>query len=85
MVPRNLLPYFTKVFHPKVLKFLGKAAPWKALNRVIELTDILKANARGIYDTKKRLLESGDSATVKQIGDYKDIISLLSALVDCVS
>ena len=82
MVPRNLLPYFTKVFHPKVLKFLGKAAPWKALNRVIELTDILKANARGIYDTKKRLLESGDSATVKQIGDYKDIISLLSALME---
>jgi hypothetical protein len=78
-VSRNLLPYFTKVFHPKVLKFLGKAAPWKALNRVIELTDIMNANAKEIYETKKRLLESGDSTTVKQVGDGKDIISLLSA------
>ena len=81
-MPRNLLPYFTKVFHPKALKFLGKAAPWKALNRVIELTDITKAKAREIYETKKRLIESGDSATVKQVGDYNDIISLLSALME---
>ena len=78
-MPRNLLPYFTKVFRPKVLKFLGKAAPWKALNRVIELTDITKANAREIYEAKKRLIESGNSTTVKQVGDYKDITSLLSA------
>jgi hypothetical protein len=38
----------------------------------------MHANARDIYETKKRLLESGDSATVKQVGDGKDIISLLS-------
>jgi len=79
IVHRNFLPYLTKVFHPKVLKFMGKVAPWRALNRIIELTDIMNANAREIYETKKRLLESGDSATVKQVGDGKDIISLLSA------
>ena len=79
MVARNFLPYLTKVFHPKVLKFMGKAIPWRALNRIIELTDLMNANAREIYETKKRLLESGDSATVKQVGDGKDIISLLSA------
>ena len=79
MVPRNFLPYLTKVFHPKVLKFLGKAAPWKTLNRVIELADMMHANAREIYETKKRLLESGDSTTVKQVGDGKDIMSVLSA------
>jgi len=79
VVARNFLPYLTKVFRPKVLKFMGKAIPWRALNRIIELTDIMNANAREIYDTKKRLLESGHSATVKQVGDGKDIISLLSA------
>ena len=30
----------------------------------------------------KRLLESGDSATVKQVGDGKDIISLLSTSIE---
>ena len=78
-MPRNLFPYLTKIFHPKILKVLGKAAPWKALNRAIELTEVMSANARKIYESKKRLLESGDSATVKQVGDGKDVISLLSA------
>ena len=49
------------------------------MNRVIELTDSMNANAREIYETKKMLLELGDSATVKQVGDGKDIMSLLSA------
>jgi hypothetical protein len=52
--------------------------PWKSLNHLIKLADIINANARGIYETKKRLLESGDDATVKQVGNGKDIISLLS-------
>ena len=79
---RNFFPYLIKVFHPKVLKIMGKVAPWRALNRTIELTDIMNANAREIYETKKRLLESGDSATVKQVGNGKDIISLLSASIE---
>jgi len=61
---------------------MGKAAPWGSLNHAIELMDTMNANAREIYKTKKRLLESGDSTTVKQVGDGKDIISLLSALIE---
>ena len=53
--------------------------PWPSLNRLIDLTEVLHANARGIYETKKRLLELGDDTTVKQIGNGKDIISVLSA------
>ena len=78
-VPRTLFPYVYRIFHPKILKFMGQNVPWKNLNRLITVADIINANARGIYETKKRLLESGDDATVKQVGDGKDIISLLSA------
>ena len=78
-VPRTLLPYLLRIFHPKILKFMGHILPWKNLNHLIKLADIINANARSIYETKKRLLESGDDATVKQVGDGKDIISLLSA------
>ena len=60
---------------------MGQNVPWKNLNHLIKLVDIINANARGIYETKKRLLESGDDATVKQVGDGKDIISLLSASI----
>jgi len=82
VVSRNLFPYVAKIFNPKVLKFMGKVIPWRPLNRLIELTETMHANARDIYETKKRLLESGDSATVKQVGDGKDIISLLSTSIE---
>jgi hypothetical protein len=46
---------------------------------MIKLSESINASSRGIYETKKRLLESGDDGTVKQVGDGQDIISLLSA------
>ena len=79
MVPRYLFPYVDKVVHPKVLKFLGRALPWPRLNHFMDVAETLNSRSRGIYETKKRLLELGDDATVRQVGDGKDIISLLSA------
>ena len=78
-VARNLFPYLEKVFHPKVLKFLGRALPWQNLNHFMDLAETLNSKSRGIHETKKRLLELDDDTTVRQIGDRKDIISLLSA------
>jgi hypothetical protein len=43
------------------------------------IAETLNSKSRGIHETKKRLLELGDDATVRQVGDGKDIISLLSA------
>jgi len=56
---------------------MGKVAPWSKLNRGMELVEIMSVNAKDIYKAKKRLLDSGDSATVKQVGDGNDIISVL--------
>ncbi|KAI9453265.1 cytochrome P450 [Lactarius psammicola] len=74
---RNLLPYVDKIFHPKILKFLGRTFPWPKLNHLVDITETINCKSRGIYETKKRLLELGDDATVRQVGDGKDIISLL--------
>lgn len=80
-VPRNLFPYAKKIIHAKLLKFIGQVVPWKRLNRIIKLVEVMNDNARDLYEKKKRLLESGDIATVKQVGDGKDIISLLSTSI----
>ena len=77
-VSRNLFPYVYKIFHPKILKFVGRMLPWPGLNQLMDVAETMNAEARRIYQTKKRLLESGDDATVKQVGNGKDIISLLS-------
>ncbi|KAI9458423.1 cytochrome P450 [Lactarius psammicola] len=76
-VYRSLFPYVYKVFHPKFLKLVGRMLPWPKLNHLMDLSETLNAEARRIYETKKRLLELGDDATVKQVGEGKDIISLL--------
>ncbi|KAH8982228.1 cytochrome P450 [Lactarius akahatsu] len=76
-VHRNLFPHVSKIFPPKILKFVGKMLPWPSLNHLMDLAEILNVHARDIYETRKRLLESGDDATIKQIGNDKDIISLL--------
>ncbi len=76
---RKLFPYVDKIFHPKILKFLGRMMPWPKLNHFMDITETINSKSRGILETKKRLLELGDDATVRQVGDGKDIISLLSA------
>jgi hypothetical protein len=52
--------------------------PWPGLNHAMDVAETMNVGARRVYETKKRLLESGDEATVKQVGDGKDIISILS-------
>jgi cytochrome P450 len=67
-VPRNLFPYVDKVLHPKILKFLGRALPWPKLNHFMDITETLNSISRAIYESKKRLLELGDDASVRQVG-----------------
>ena len=78
-VPRSLFPYVYKVLHPKILKFMGRALPSAKLNHLMDIAETLNSMSRDIHETKKGLLELGDDATVKQVGDGKDIISILSA------
>ncbi|KAF8264769.1 cytochrome P450 [Lactarius quietus] len=74
---RSLFPYVYKIFHPQVLKFVGRLLPWPKLNHIMDLAETLNAEARRIYESKRRLLELGDDATVKQVEESKDIIGLL--------
>jgi len=43
----------------------------------MDLAETLNSKSRDIHEAKKRLLELGDDATVRQVGDGKDLISLL--------
>jgi hypothetical protein len=74
----SLFPYVYKTFNPKFLKFVGRMLPWPKLNQIMDLAETLNAEARRVYETKKKLLESGDDDTVKQVGEGKDILSILS-------
>jgi hypothetical protein len=44
----------------------------------MDLSETLNMEAMQIYEAKKRLLEQDDDATVRQVGEGKDIFGLLS-------
>ena len=43
----------------------------------MDLSETMSVEAKRIYETKKKQLELGDDATIKQVGEGKDIIGLL--------
>jgi hypothetical protein len=45
----------------------------------MDLSETLNAEAKRIYETKRKLLERGDGATIKQLEECNDIFNLLSA------
>lgn len=60
------------------MKFVGRVLPWPRLNHLMDLAEAMNTQASRVYEAKKRLLESGDDLTAKQVGEGKDLISLLS-------
>ncbi|KAH8991720.1 cytochrome P450 [Lactarius akahatsu] len=62
---------------PQFSKLVGRMLPWPKLNHLMDISETMNAGARRIYEAKKRLLELGDDATIKQVGDGKDILGLL--------
>ncbi|KAN0127843.1 Cytochrome P450 [Lactarius tabidus] len=74
---RNLFPYVYKIIHPQILKLVGRLLPWPKLHHLMDLSETLNAEAKRIYETKRKLLERGDGATIKQLEECNDIFDLL--------
>lgn len=53
--------------------------PWKALHKLRDITDIMHNTSVEIIEGKKKALEQGDEAVSRQVGQGKDIISILSS------
>jgi hypothetical protein len=53
--------------------------PWKSLHDIRDIVDIIDNTSVEIFEAKKKELEEGDEAVTQQIGQGKDIMSILSA------
>lgn len=51
--------------------------PWPNVNRLVHLSDVMYETSKMILTEKKAALEKGDSAVVNQIGEGRDIMSIL--------
>jgi len=51
--------------------------PWKNLRRIRDIADIMYNTSVDILEEKKQALQNGDKAVLQQIGQGKDIMSIL--------
>ena len=63
---------------PKFRRFILDLIPWKSLHQFRDIADVIHNTAVEIVNSKKRALEDGDEGVARQIGQGKDILSILS-------
>ena len=63
---------------PKFRRFILDLTPWKTLHELRDIADVIHNTAVEIFNSKKQVLKDGDEAVASQIGQGKDILSLLS-------
>ena len=74
---RPLLPYLTNTFPPWLLRWVGERLPMEAVREMIRLADVLRFYATSIWEEKKRLHTLGEKASNSEIGQGRDILSIL--------
>lgn len=75
----QLLPLAEAVIPDRLLAPLGKLLPFPALHQQMHNVRMMRTRSREIYEQKKLALAQGDEAVKLQIGEGKDIMSVLGA------
>ncbi|KAE9391071.1 cytochrome P450 [Gymnopus androsaceus JB14] len=74
---RTFHPLLVKIFSAKTRTLLMNAVPWKAIHEVRDMVMYMHEFSVKVYEEKKRALEEGDEAVTRQLGQGKDILSIL--------
>ncbi|KAJ3510085.1 hypothetical protein NLJ89_g4875 [Agrocybe chaxingu] len=78
LFPRTyLLATLVKIGTPSFRRFLVDLIPWKALHDLRDVVDVLHNTSVEIIESKKKALAEGDESVAHQIGQGKDILSIL--------
>ncbi|KAG5651513.1 hypothetical protein H0H81_008378 [Sphagnurus paluster] len=72
-----LLTTAVKIGTPRFRRAVLDLIPLKSLRKLLGIIDVLENTAKEILDGKKEALEKGDEAVKEQVGQGKDIISIL--------
>lgn len=83
---RGLLPLLIRLFPRPFLRRLAEITPYAPIQRVLRISDTMQATAEDVLAKKRAALARGDKALMQQIGEGKDIMSILrksSALGVC--
>ncbi|KAI0716897.1 cytochrome P450 [Earliella scabrosa] len=74
---RRLLPYLPDFGSPALRRKLVEMVPHEGLQRMKAFVDTMHRRSVEIFREKQRALQRGDEAVMKQVGEGKDIMSIL--------
>lgn len=80
IIPMQTLPLLLRNCSPTFLRRMIDYVPLPGLREARDLVDLLDGNSVKVLSDKKDAIARGDSAVVEQIGQGKDIMSLLSTM-----
>jgi hypothetical protein len=76
-----ILPWAMEIGPKWFQRLVVGLLPWKRLHEARDIIDMMETMSLKIYREKRKALQEGDEAIAQQIGEGKDIISILSAFV----
>ena len=74
---RQLIPYIVRMGTPSFRRAILDLMPWKTIQKIKEIVDMLHNISQDIYRSKIDALKKGDEFVSQQIGQGKDIMSVL--------
>ena len=74
---RVFMPQIVKIGSPAFRRRILELTPYNRLQRLKNITDTLEDTAKQILAEKKTALAEGDDALTRQVGEGKDIMSVL--------
>lgn len=73
------MPYVSLIGTPAFRRRILEWIPMKRLHKLKSVVDTMHGRAKEIYTEKKALLDRGDEALLEQVGEGKDLMSILCA------
>ncbi|KAF8962739.1 cytochrome P450 [Flammula alnicola] len=79
LIPSTFKFFFLRTYFLSTLfrRFVVDLLPWKSLHDLRDIIDVLHNTSVEIFESKKKALKEGDEAVATQIGQGKDILSIL--------
>lgn len=76
---RFFIPFLVKLGPPDLRRFLLDVTPSELLQKVKGIVDVMAQTSTDIFREKLTALEKGDEAVMMQVGEGKDVMSILCA------
>lgn len=77
MLHRQFLPWVSELGTPSLRRWAAEHFPSGLVRLMVKLLDSVHTEAVNIFEDRKKALQEGDDSMSKQVGNGKDIMSVL--------